>query len=109
MFGDGHLICADVGGTSTDVSVVVDGRPLVSNSVELEHELRVNTLSNQITSVGIGGGSVIYIGDSGEIRVGPQSAGADPGPACYDRGGHLPTATASSIPQSPANRPLNSI
>ncbi len=97
VIGDGHLICADVGGTSTDVSVVVAGRPLVSNSVELEHDLLVSTLSNQITSVGAGGGSVVHIGDSGEIRVGPQSAGADPGPACYDRGGLLPTMTDACL------------
>lgn len=97
VIGDGHLICADVGGTSTDVSVVVDGRPLVSNSVELEHDLLVSTLSNQITSVGAGGGSVVHIGASGEIRVGPQSAGADPGPACYDNGGQLPTMTDACL------------
>ncbi len=94
---DGNLLCVDVGGTSTDVSVVIDGRPLVDTQVELEHDMLVSTLSNQITSVGAGGGSIVHVGDSGEIRVGPQSAGADPGPACYDRGGTAPTMTDACL------------
>jgi N-methylhydantoinase A len=97
LLGDGDLICVDVGGTSTDVSVVVGGRPIVNNTVELEHDMLVSTLSNEITSVGAGGGSIVRVGDSGEIQVGPKSAGADPGPACYDRGGTAPTMTDACL------------
>lgn len=91
------LICADVGGTSTDVSVVIDGRAVVNTSVELEHDLPVSTLSNEITSVGAGGGSIVAVGAAGEIRVGPDSAGAAPGPACYDAGGSRPTMTDACL------------
>ena len=97
LIDDGHLLCADVGGTSTDVSVVIAGRPIVDNQIELEHDLLVSTLSTQITSVGAGGGSIVYSGPSGEIGVGPQSAGADPGPACYAQGGAQPTLTDACL------------
>jgi N-methylhydantoinase A len=97
VIGDVDLLCVDVGGTSTDVSVVIGGKPIVNNTVELEHDMLVSTLSNQITSVGAGGGSIVWVGDAGEIRVGPQSAGSDPGPACYGRGGELPTITDACL------------
>lgn len=97
LVGESRLICADVGGTSTDVSVVIDGRPVVDTQVELEHDLPVSTLSNAITSVGAGGGSIVTAGRAGEIRVGPESAGAQPGPACYDTGGSLPTMTDACL------------
>lgn len=97
LIGAHRLICADVGGTSTDVSVVVDGAPVVNTSVELEHDLPVSTLSNEITSVGAGGGSIVAVGTAGEIRVGPESAGAAPGPACYDTGGSAPTMTDACL------------
>ncbi|HTR73943.1 MAG TPA: hydantoinase/oxoprolinase family protein [Solirubrobacterales bacterium] len=97
LIGDRDLLCVDVGGTSTDVSVVVGGRPIVNNTVELEHDMLVSTLSNEITSVGAGGGSIVWVGDSGEIQVGPKSAGAEPGPACYARGGTEPTMTDACL------------
>jgi len=97
LIGDLDLLCVDVGGTSTDVSVVVGGRPIVNNTVELEHDMLVSTLSNEITSVGAGGGSIVWVGDTGEIQVGPKSAGADPGPACYGRGGTEPTMTDACL------------
>ncbi len=97
LIGESRLICADVGGTSTDVSVVVDGAPVVNTHVELEHDLPVSTLSNEITSVGAGGGSIVAVGSAGEIRVGPASAGAEPGPACYDAGGSRPTMTDACL------------
>ena len=74
-----------------DVSLVVDGRPFVNNTFELEHDLVINALSTEISSVGAGGGSIVSISPSGEVQVGPGSAGADPGPACYGRGGTAPT------------------
>jgi N-methylhydantoinase A len=95
--GDTNLLCADVGGTSTDVSLVVDGRPFVNNTFELEHDLVINALSTEISSVGAGGGSIVAISPSGDVTVGPGSAGADPGPACYGRGGTAPTVTDACL------------
>ena len=96
-FGDlieeGNLLCADVGGTSCDISLVTDGRPFVNTTFELEHDLIVNALSNDISSIGAGGGSIVAVSHTGDITVGPESAGADPGPACYGRGGTRPTMT----------------
>ncbi len=95
--GDGNLICCDVGGTSTDISLVVDGRPFVDNTFELEHDLVINALSTEISSVGAGGGSIVTISHSGDVVVGPASAGAEPGPACYGRGGMQPTVTDACL------------
>ena len=95
--GEGNLICCDVGGTSTDISLVVDGQPFVNNTFELEHDLIINALSTEISSVGAGGGSIVSISHSGDVHVGPRSAGADPGPACYGRGGREPTITDACL------------
>jgi N-methylhydantoinase A len=95
--GTGNLLCADVGGTSTDVSLVVDGAPFVNNTFEIEHDVVINALSTEVSSVGAGGGSIVSISPSGDIRVGPESAGADPGPACYGRGGGQPTLTDACL------------
>ena len=95
--GDGNLLCADVGGTSTDVSLIVDGRPFVDNTFELEHDLVINALSVEISSVGAGGGSIVSISSSGDVTVGPASAGSVPGPACYGRGGTEPTLTDACL------------
>jgi N-methylhydantoinase A len=95
--GDDNLICADVGGTSTDISLVSGGQPFVNNTFELEHDLIINALSTEISSVGAGGGSIVSISPSGDVMVGPGSAGADPGPACYGRGGIAPTVTDACL------------
>jgi len=95
--GEENLICCDVGGTSTDISLVVDGQPFVNNTFELEHDLIINALSTEISSVGAGGGSIVSISPSGDVRVGPDSAGSDPGPACYGRGGSQPTITDACL------------
>jgi N-methylhydantoinase A len=95
--GDGNLIGCDVGGTSTDVTVIVDGAPFINDSFEIEHDLLVNTLSTEVASVGAGGGSIVSVSPSGDLRVGPHSAGATPGPACYGRGGSLPTVTDACL------------
>jgi N-methylhydantoinase A len=95
--GTCNLLCADVGGTSTDVSLVVDGAPFVNNTFEIEHDVVINALSTEVSSVGAGGGSIVSISPSGDIRVGPGSAGADPGPACYGRGGTQPTLTDACL------------
>ncbi|GAA4550997.1 hydantoinase/oxoprolinase family protein [Pseudonocardia xishanensis] len=93
----GNLLCCDVGGTSADISLVTAGVPFVNTSFELEHDLIVNALSNEVSSIGAGGGSLITIGEVGELRVGPGSAGADPGPACYGIGGEQPTMTDACL------------
>ncbi len=95
--GEGNLICCDVGGTSTDVSLVQDGRPFVNDTFSLEDDLIINALSTEISSVGAGGGSIISISPAGDVLVGPASAGADPGPACYGRGGAAPTITDACL------------
>ncbi|MBI4692765.1 MAG: hydantoinase/oxoprolinase family protein [Gammaproteobacteria bacterium] len=93
LIDEPNLLCADVGGTSCDISVVIAGQPFVNTTFELEHDLVVNALSNDISSIGAGGGSLVAISPSGDITVGPGSAGAVPGPACYGRGGTKPTMT----------------
>ncbi|WP_371820952.1 hydantoinase/oxoprolinase family protein [Tsukamurella sp. PLM1] len=95
--GENDLLCADVGGTSCDISVVTAGEPFVNTSFELEHDLVVNALANDISSIGAGGGSIVHIGADGEIQVGPDSARAEPGPACFDRGGTQPTTTDTCL------------
>jgi N-methylhydantoinase A len=97
LIGEPNLLCADVGGTSCDISVVTDGEPFVNTTFELEHDLIVNSLAIDISSIGAGGGSLVTIGKAGEIQVGPGSAGADPGPACYNRGGTAPTTTDTCL------------
>ena len=97
MIDESNLICADVGGTSCDISVVTDGAPFVNTTFELEYDLVVNALANDISAIGAGGGSIVRVGPFGEIRVGPASAGADPGPACYGRGGTEPTTTDTCV------------
>src|SRR5580658_4945710 len=95
--GDGNLIGCDVGGTSTDVTVIVAGAPFINDSFAIEHDLLVNTLATEVASVGAGGGSIVSVSPSGDLRVGPQSAGATPGPACYGRGGTQPTVTDACL------------
>lgn len=97
FLGQDNLLCADVGGTSCDISVVLNGRPWVNDTFELEWDLVVNALSTEIVTLGAGGGSIVSIGASGELRVGPDSAGADPGPACYGKGGIAPTITDAAL------------
>ena len=81
------LIVTDVGGTSFEATLLEDGVGLVTDEVEIEWERPVITPMLDIRSIGAGGGSIAWIDDGGSLRVGPQSAGADPGPACYGRGG----------------------
>jgi 5-oxoprolinase (ATP-hydrolysing) len=89
------LLAVDMGGTSTDVSVV-SGELLPDDEGQLgEHPLRVPLLP--IETVGAGGGSVAWVDAGGALRVGPHSAGASPGPACYGRGGDRPTVTDAHV------------
>ncbi|WP_236792977.1 hydantoinase/oxoprolinase family protein [Amycolatopsis sp. GM8] len=90
-----HLIGIDMGGTSFDVSLIVDGEPDVSAEAHLEGLPMLMSVVN-IHTVGAGGGSVAWV-EAGGLRVGPRSAGARPGPACYGRGGTEPTVTDANL------------
>ncbi|TCT09656.1 N-methylhydantoinase A [Paralcaligenes ureilyticus] len=91
-----NVITLDMGGTSTDVAVVIDGKPQLTNEFSIDG-LPVRIPLLDINTVGAGGGSVIWIDDGGMLRVGPESAGASPGPACYMRGGVRPTITDAHV------------
>jgi N-methylhydantoinase A len=95
--GEPDLVCCDVGGTSTDVSLIVGGESFTNDSFEVEHDLTISALSTEVASVGAGGGSLVSISAAGDVVVGPASAGASPGPACYGRGGQLPTVTDACL------------
>jgi N-methylhydantoinase A len=94
--GFDNLITFDMGGTSTDVCLVQEGRPSLASESEIDG-LPIRTPVLDIVSVGAGGGSIAWVDDGGMLRVGPQSAGADPGPACYGKGGTEPTTTDAHI------------
>ncbi len=90
------LITLDMGGTSCDISLVEKGKPVLSSEGKIaKYPLRQPMLD--INTIGAGGGSIAWLDGSGSLRVGPQSAGAVPGPACYDTGGTEPTVTDASL------------
>jgi N-methylhydantoinase A len=93
QLGVSSLLTFDVGGTSADLAVIQDGRPIVTTELEVEHDVVVAVPAVDVHSIGAGGGSVAWIDPIGALRVGPRSAGADPGPAAYGRGGSEPTVT----------------
>jgi len=91
-YGEPNIICADMGGTTFDVALIENGRYIFDEEPVIDrYTCAIPKVS--VESVGAGGGSVVWIDDNGLLRVGPQSAGADPGPACYGRGGNAPTVT----------------
>ncbi len=86
----------DMGGTSTDVSLIRDGKPTISRQTSLGY-YPVKVPSVEVHSVGAGGGSIAHVPMTGALRVGPESAGAVPGPACYGKGGDRPTVTDANV------------
>jgi N-methylhydantoinase A len=86
----------DIGGTSADVAIIVDGNPQFGAG-EMIGEFPVYIPSVSVTSIGEGGGSVAWVDDQGVLKVGPESAGSTPGPACYGRGGIKPTITDALV------------
>ena len=94
--GFDDIITLDMGGTSTDVCLVRGGKPDLSTETEI-NGLPVRTPVIDIATIGAGGGSIIWVDDGGMLRVGPESTGADPGPACYGRGGTLPAVTDAHL------------
>ena len=91
-----HLITYDMGGTSTDVCLIRDRRPIVSTS-NIIGAYPLKTSQLQINTVGAGGGSIAWRDEDGALHVGPKSAGARPGPACYGFGGEEPTVTDANV------------
>jgi N-methylhydantoinase A len=94
--GEDKIITFDMGGTSADISLIENGQPQISNERTVEGYPAHIPMINIIT-IGAGGGSIARIDEGGIMKVGPESAGATPGPACYDRGGELPTVTDANI------------
>lgn len=94
--GVGDLITMDIGGTSTDISLIRDGRPAITREARLE-EMPIRLPVVDINAIGAGGGSIAWIDDGGALRVGPRSAEAVPGPACYGRGGTEPTVSDANL------------
>ena len=86
----------DIGGTSADISVIVDGKPQYGNG-ELIGDFQIHIPSVSVSSVGEGGGSIAWIDPLGVLKVGPESAGSTPGPACYGRGGTRATITDAFV------------
>src|SRR5439155_1119372 len=89
-------ITYDMGGTSTDVATVLDGQPQWTTRSTVDG-LPIGLPVYDIHTVGAGGGSIAYVDPGGALRVGPRSAGAVPGPACYGRGGTQPTVTDANL------------
>lgn len=95
--GRPSLITFDMGGTSCDVGLIKDGTPQVSNELEIEYAMPVHVPMVDVHTIGAGGGSIARIDAGGMLRVGPESAGATPGPICYGRGGTQPTITDANL------------
>jgi len=92
-----NLVTYDMGGTSTDVALIRNAEPAVSNEIEIEYAMPIHVPMVAVHTVGAGGGSIARVDASGLIQVGPESAGADPGPICYGRGGTEPTLTDANL------------
>ncbi len=94
--GEERVIALDMGGTSADICIIENGRPHVAGE-RFESGWKIAVPTVDIHTLGAGGGSIARVDEGGSLRVGPQSAGADPGPACYARGGLLPTVTDAAL------------
>jgi len=95
--GMADLVTYDMGGTSTDVALIRGGRAPVSNEIEIEYAMPIHVPMVDVRTVGAGGGSVARVDAGGMLRVGPESAGSDPGPVCYGRGGTRVTISDANL------------
>jgi len=91
------VVTYDMGGTSSDVALVLGGMPAVSSDLELEYAMPIHVPMVDVHTIGAGGGSIASVDASGMLKVGPESAGATPGPICYGRGGTRPTITDANL------------
>jgi N-methylhydantoinase A len=96
LIGKPDIITIDMGGTSLDASLIVDSEPVLHQGAAFG-ELPINTPALYIHTIGAGGGSIAWLDPAGALQVGPQSAGAVPGPACYGYGGQQPTFTDAAL------------
>lgn len=97
LTGSNNVVTLDMGGTSTDVGIVIDGEYGYTTEYQVEWGIPIAAPFIDITTIGAGGGSIAWIDKGGFIKVGPQSAGAEPGPACYDAGGTHATVTDANV------------
>ena len=95
--GVDRLITFDTGGTSADVGLVRGGVPEVTGEMELEYGMPIHVPMVDVHTIGAGGGSLARVDEAGLLQVGPESAGASPGPICYGRGGTRPTLTDANL------------
>ena len=95
--GIDNLITFDTGGTSCDVGLVQGGVPDVTSEMELEYAMPIHVPMVDVHTIGAGGGSIAFVNEAGMLQVGPESAGAQPGPICYGRGGTRPTITDANL------------
>jgi N-methylhydantoinase A len=100
--GEPNVIYLDIGGTTAKCSLIEEGRPLMTTEYKLEWSPHaagypVNVAVIDIVEIGAGGGSIAWVDDTGGLHVGPRSAGAEPGPACYGNGGTQPTVTDAKL------------
>ncbi|MCH9673036.1 MAG: hydantoinase/oxoprolinase family protein, partial [Gammaproteobacteria bacterium] len=92
-----NVMSYDMGGTSCDVGLIQDGVPAVSSELEVEYAVPIHVPMVDVHTIGAGGGSIAFINEAGLIQVGPESAGASPGPICYGRGGETVTITDANL------------
>ncbi|MDE0608733.1 MAG: hydantoinase/oxoprolinase family protein [Anaerolineaceae bacterium] len=91
-----NMITVDMGGTSLDASLIAEGEPTVENE-QVFQTLPISIPTIDIHTIGAGGGSIAWVDEGGHLQVGPQSAGADPGPACYNKDGQQATFTDAAL------------
>ena len=97
LVGIDRLVTLDMGGTSTDCSTITDGNENFTTDFEIEFGIPIQIPMIDIRTIGAGGGSIAWIDKGGMLRAGPESAGADPGPACYGQGGDRATVTDANV------------
>ena len=95
--GFSKVVTYDMGGTSCDVGLIVNGIPQVTSELEIEYAMPIHVPMVDVHTIGAGGGSLAWVNDAGLLQVGPESAGAQPGPICYGRGGNKPTITDANL------------
>jgi N-methylhydantoinase A len=91
------VITFDMGGTSADLSLVYEGRPSIASEWRVDWNIPILFPAVDLVAIGAGGGTIAWVDAGGSLRVGPQSAGADPGPACLDKGNEQPTITDAHL------------
>ncbi|HVC13990.1 MAG TPA: hydantoinase/oxoprolinase family protein [Acidimicrobiales bacterium] len=95
--GYDNVITFDMGGTSADLSLVVDGKPSLISEWRVDWNIPILFPAIDLVTIGAGGGTIAWVDDGGSLRCGPQSAGADPGPACFGKGSMLATTTDAHL------------